>query len=120
MSAAEGTGVQRGQRGHLGLEISRRAEPPIEAGGFRGGGVGGGPEFEADAKSPCWVQGLGELVSHREEVLLQSRGRAVRALTGLNCSEQPHMGPLPTPSAHGSGGLLKLRHGSSFPSCTLL
>lgn len=76
--------------------------------------------LQHDAKSPAWVQGLGELVCHRNAVLLKSRDRAVRTLIGLHCPEQPHVGPLPTPSACGPGAVLKLRPGLSSPSCALL
>lgn len=67
-----------------------------------------------------WVQGLGELVSHKNEVLLKSRSGTVRALISLNSPEQTHMDSLPTPSAHGPGALLKGRPGPSTLSCTLL
>lgn len=57
--------------------------------------------LQHDAKSPGWVQGLGELVCHRNEVL-KSRGRAVRTL----------IGPFPHP--------LPVAQELSSPSCTLL
>lgn len=73
-----------------------------------------------DADCPSWVQGLGDLVSHRNEVLLKSRDGTARALIDLNCLEQSHMGSLPTPSAHGPGALPKGRPRPPTLSCTLL